>query len=321
MLVKPLKTGDEICVLAPSFKKAAADDAQQLRRAEQRLLALGYTLSLSKRLENDFLLGAAKPAARAEELNAAYANKNVKAILAYRGGWLANEVLPFLDWKLIKTNPKPLIGFSDITTLLNAIYAKTKVEGFYGPNFRTLGQETSWEFTLSNLDASLRQLFPLKLAKSKKWSDMDQKSQATPPWKVLSQGTGAGIILGGNISTFYVLQGTPYQPVFSTDWILVVEDDDEAGEYTTLEFARRLESILQLPGARKNLRGILIGRFQPGCKVDLADIEQIIRAKELTEIPIIANLDFGHTVPMVSLPIGGKISIKADSTETTIKIG
>jgi len=316
----PLKQGSEIRVIAPSFRRSNSKHQRQAERAKERLEGLGYKVTFGKHLTAQFHLGTARAEDRIKDLTEAYSDKSVNAIMAFTGGWSANELLPLMDWKLIKDNPKPLIGFSDITVLLNAIYSKTGCVGYLGPNFSTLGKMTSWQYTLNYLDAILRQDYPLKLSKSKEWSVNPSKRFKTKSWRIIQEGEATAIAIGGNIGTFYLLQGTEFQPTFTNPFILIAEDDDESGKFTAREFSRRLESILQLPNVRKNMKGIIIGRFQPDSKVKVTDIINIITAKKLVGIPIVANIDFGHTVPMLTLPIGGQIKLIANGGNVNISI-
>lgn len=177
MTYEPLKNGDEIRVIAPSTFMNKTDDRGQLQRAQGRLGSLGYKVTFGTYLESEFYLHTAKPEDRIEDLHDAYLDKNVKAILAYRGGWSSNDLLPLIDWDIIKSNPKPLIGFSDITALHNAIYAKTGHVGLLGPIFRTLGDNIGWEYTLNHLNALLKCEYPQELKASKSgvstWRSMD----------------------------------------------------------------------------------------------------------------------------------------------------
>ncbi len=310
----PLQSGDEIRVIASSLSERA-DSKRQYERAFKRLESLGYKVTFGKRIKNVLYMGTAKATDRADDLNDAYKDKNVKAILAMQGGWLSNEVLPYIDWELLKNNPKPMIGFSDITALLNAIYAKTGNIGYLGPTYHIIGNNKQWRYTLDNLYRVLSGLNQIELTKSEKWGTWtSRKNYKTKPWVVLQEGKAEGVLIGGNLGTFYLLQGTEYQPSFDTKFILAIEDDDEAGKYTAREFSRRLESILQLPNVRSNLQGVIIGRFQPDGKVSEVDIVNIVISKQLGEIPVICGVDFGHTLPMLTLPIGGNVTMSATKT-------
>lgn len=312
-----LQTRNEIRVVAPSQSYNKKKEAQY-RLALQRLEELGYHITFGKHIKDIALLGTASAKDRAQDLNEAYANTNVRAIMVMHGGWSANEVLPLLDWKIIKRNPKPLIGHSDTTVLLNAIYAKTGNVGLLGPNFGTHGHETLWEFTLDNLNDALRGQTQ-QLHASKRWKSNGDKKVHKTKWSVLNEGVAEGVLIGGNLGTFYLLQGTEYQPAFDKPFILAVEEDNQSGEYTAHEFSRHLESILQLPNARKNIQGMLIDRFEHGGIVPSDLLRQIVAEKQL-DISIIADIDFGHTIPMLSLPIGGHIKMSASNSEATIQV-
>jgi len=307
-MMTPLKPGDEIRIIAPS-RSQGSGRSRQYERAQERLESLGYKITFSKYTKSKFHLGTATAEQRAEDFNTAFADKNVKAVMAIHGGWSANEILPLVNWQLVVANPKPLFGFSDITVLLNGIYAKTGNVGYLAPNFATLGSMTSWQYTLENLNNVLTQQFPLNLTKSKEWGASKSDRFKTKAWKILSQGEAEATLLGGNLGTLYLLQGTEYQPKFDKPFIFALEDDDEAGKYTAREVSRRFESLLQLPNFRKNLRGVIIGRFPPDSKVTQSEIKSIVDSKLLGDIPVIAGVDYGHTLPMLTLPIGGTVRL------------
>ncbi|GHU10035.1 LD-carboxypeptidase [Alphaproteobacteria bacterium] len=300
----------EIRVIAPSISWSNSKRRQQnYRRAQARLESLGYKVSFGKYIAEVGIQGTASAKSRAADLNAAFADKNVMAVFALGGGWSANEVLPFVDWQVVRANPKPMIGFSDITVLLNAFYAKTGAVQYLGPNFGTLGKMTEWKYTLANFQAALTGQ-PTRLVRSKNWGERGQKVYKTKPWKVLQRGKAEATLLGGNLGTFYLLQGTEYCPKFDKPFIFALEDDDEAGDTTAREVSRRFESLLQLPGFRENLCGLIVGRFQIGSKTSIQAVADIINSKNLkTDMPIVLGADFGHTLPTLTLPIGGMVSL------------
>ena len=304
-----LNAGDEIRVVAPSGawqpRRRATYD-----RAKQRLEALGLMVTYGQNIQAQERFRTGPVAERLADLHDAYHDPKVKLVMALHGGWSANALLPGMDWQLIAANPKPLIGFSDITVLVNALYARTGVTQYLGPTYSALGGRAAVDYTLDSFKNVLFGTGPLQLRRSRGWQRERGSSPAkTRPWKVLQPGTGQGVLLGGNLGTFYLLQGTPYLPAFTQPTILAVEDDDEAGRHNAVEFDRRFESLLQLPGVRKNLRGVLIGRFQPSSRVTMPDVAHIVRRLQLQGVPVIADMDFGHTVPLLTLPIGGTVQI------------
>lgn len=307
-----IKSDAEIRIIAPSFGWRSNRDKAYIRSI-QRLEDLGYKVTLGKSIKKYGRLGTATVGQRLADFHNAYADQNVRAVLCLNGGWSANELLPKIDWQLLRDNPKPLIGFSDITVLHNAIWAKTGQICLLGPNLGSFGWATAshWRYTLDNLQRVLTNDVPLRLIKSQGWQSGKVSYKTTPPWKVLQAGSAQGTLLGGNLGTYYLLQGTEYAPVFDREIILAIEDDAEAGPYTAREFDRRLESFLQQPGARESVKGVLIGRFEKDSKVTLPDMRDIVQRKFDSSIPVVVDVDFGHTKPLLTLPIGGVVSIEA----------
>ena len=266
-----LKPGDEVRVIAPSTswqKRQAASYG----RAKKALESLGLKVTFGKNIAKVERYGTAAPADRLADLYDAYRDPKVRLVMALHGGWAANALLRQIDWRTVQANPKPLLGFSDTTVLVNAFYAQTGLVQYLGPTFANLGRRTVQAYTLENLRQVLMGSGELSLARSQFWQRERGKPLAkTRPWRVLQPGTGEGVLIGGNLGTFYLLQGTPNLPKLDKPFILAAEDDDETGAFSAREFDRRLESLLQLPGARENIRGLLLGRFQPGSKVTLPD--------------------------------------------------
>lgn len=311
-----LLENDEIRIIAPSASWTSGN-TREYKRAEERLKALGYRVSYGKNIKKISQFGTATAQDRADDFNDAYKDPKVKLVMALRGGWSSNDILTLIDWELVASNPKPLIGFSDITALLNAIYAKTGQSGLLGPNFSTIGAMPEWRYTLDSFSQAMQGNSTL-LKKSMSWSDYSPTGYTTKPWKTIYPGEASAVVIGGNLGTFYLLQGTEYQPRFDEPFIFLLEDDDEAGIYAGREVSRRLESLLQLPNFRDNLKGLVIGRFQPGSKVTEKDVVNIVKSKKLEGIPVISNVDFGHTLPMATLPIGRNLSILANTRTAQI---
>lgn len=308
---------NEIRVIAPSDSwKAKREDSYA--RAQKHFEDTGYKISFGDSVKSLLHLGTAPAELRAKDFNAAFADKNISAIIALHGGFSANEILPFIDWDIVKNNPKPLIGYSDITVLINAVYAKTGNTTYLGPNFGTNGHEDLWQYSFDGVLRVLQNQIPYQLKPSAQHLD-DENIYNSEPWKVVQKGTGEGILLGGNIQSFYLLQGTEYQPKFDKNYIIALEIDALPGEYSLQEFSRNLESILQLPGARHNLQGIIIGRFEMASKINDTDLTSVIRSKKLA-VPVVSNIDFGHTTPIATLPIGGTIRIDANTDSIDIEV-
>lgn len=322
MIPEKLKSGDEIRVIAPS--RSLEIISEQTREvAIKRLEDLGFKITYSKNAKekDDFASSSIK--SRVEDLHEAFLNKSVKGILTVVGGFNANQILKYLDYGLIKDNPKVLCGFSDITALSNAIYHKTGLITYSGPHFSTFGMLKGVEYTVEYFKKCLMQKKAFDVLPSKKWSDdpwfLDQDKRKfikNDGYLLASKGNAEGKILGGNLCTLNLLQGTEYFPDLSNS-ILFLEDDEETRDVI---FDRDLQSLIHQPDFSK-VRGIIIGRFQKTSEMTKEKIIKIIQTKEeLKNLPIIANADFGHTMPQITFPIGGRIQLTAEENNIHLKI-
>ncbi|MBE0337691.1 S66 family peptidase [Paenibacillus sp. 23TSA30-6] len=308
-----LKAGDEIRILSPSRSLSIVSEKNRLI-AQQKLEQLGFTVSFSQHvLESDDFTSSSIES-RVADLHEAFADPKVKGILTAIGGYNANQLLAHLDYELIGAHPKRLCGYSDITALSHAIYAKTGLITYAGPHFLTFGMQQGNEYTTAYFQRMMLEEGSIQIQSSPEWSDdtwyLDQDQRIfhrnVGPYAI-HEGEAYGTIVGGNLCTLNLLQGTPYMPSLEGT-ILLVEDDYESSPAT---FDRDLQSLLHQPGFDQ-VRGIIIGRFQQASHMTEKLLRQIISSKkELASIPVIADADFGHTTPQFTYPIGGKASIRA----------
>jgi len=318
-----LKAGDEVRVIAPA-RSMSLISKESREIANKRFADMGLKLTFGKQIEesDDFVSSSIE--SRVKDLHEAFSDKNVKAISTVIGGFNSNQLLRYIDWNLIKNNPKILCGFSDITVLNNAILAKTGLVSYSGPHYSTFGQELYFDYTLEYFKKCLMPDEPFGIKPSDSWTDdkwyMNQKERnpiKNDGWLVINEGEAQGTILGANLCTFNLLQGTEYFPKFPKDTILFVEDDEMSNAVT---FDRDLQSVIHQPGF-ENVKGIVIGRFQKVSQITNDLLIQIIKTKkELDNLPVIANVDFGHTSPIITFPIGGETSIEAKNGKIKLEI-
>lgn len=317
-----LTAGDTVRVVAPSFSlKIISEDVRAI--ANQRFTEMGLTLEFAEHVEemNNHLSSDIK--SRVDDLHAAYCDKNVKAIFAVIGGYNSNQLLSHLDWDLIKNNPKPLIGYSDTTALQNAILAKTGNISYSGPAYSTFGQEKYFEYTLEHFKKMLFGSNSVEITLSEVWTDdewfLDQDKRNVfnnEGWLPIHNGSAQGRIIGGNLETFSALFGTEYMPDLNES-ILFLEDDS-CEKFN--EFDRLLQSLIHQSGF-SGVKGIVLGRFQVASDMDDKLIKELFATRpELEQIPIVANVDFGHTNPIITYPIGGNVTIKVSESDTYIEI-
>jgi len=258
-------------------------------------------------------------------LHEAFLDESVKAILTVIGGYNSNQLLDYIDYDLIKRNPKIFCGFSDVTALQNAIYSKTGLITYSGPCFSNFAMKKGFEYSLKYFKDIFFEDRGVDFIASPKWSDdawfLDQENRTfydNDGYWILQEGKANGPIVGGSLRTLQLLHGTAYMPSLSNS-ILFIEADAITGDNSdTLEFDRDLQSLMHQPSFDK-VQGLLIGRFEKKFNMDLQTLKFIIDSKkELKGRPIIANADFGHTSPIFTFPIGGICEVSAHQGKVNI---
>jgi len=317
-----LKPGDQVRVIAPSASAAIISQSVRAIALERLEGELGLKVTFGKHIEkkNKYTSTSAKD--RLDDLHDAFADKNVKAILAIIGGDNCVEMLHGLKFNVIKRNPKIFCGYSDTTVLGNAIYAKTGLATFSGPFFSTFGMKRGFEYTMEAFKKAAMGTVGYEILPSSEFSDdswyKNQNKRSFSPHKgpkALKLGKAKATIVGGNLSCLALLQGTSYMPKLENT-ILFVEECDESTDATVM---RQLISLFSQPGIEK-IRGLVFGRFQKQNKINHEDLKYVISNSPIAKlsIPVIADADFGHTSPMFTFAVGGTASISASTSSSTI---
>jgi len=317
-----LQKGDLVRVIAPS-RSLSLLKQETINIANKRFEELGLKLSFGKHIKENDDFASSSIKSRIEDLHQAFADKDVKAVITVIGGFNCNQLLRYIDWELLKNNPKIFCGFSDITALNNAIYAKTGMITYSGPHYSNLGQKLYFDYTLDYFQKCLFSNKSFAIIPSKSWSDDEwyfnqNKRDLINNGKYLTiqEGEAEGIIIGANLCTLNLLQGTEYMPDLNNS-ILFLEDDYESAPH---HFDRDLQSLIDQPGF-DGVKGMAIGRFQKKSKMTDDLLKQIIKTKkELKNMPIVANVDFGHTDPKITFPIGGTAKIYVSKNNSYIEI-
>ncbi len=317
-----LKTGDEVRVIAPSRSLAIiSKDIRDI--ADKRFSDMGLKLSFGNYVEEMDDFASSSIRSRLEDFHDAFRDKNIKAVITVIGGFNSNQLLKYLDWDLIKNNPKIFCGYSDITALNNAIFAKTGLVTYSGPHYSSFGQKLYFDYTLEYFTKCLFRESSYEIKPSEKWSDdfwwTDQKERnliENNSYLVINEGEAIGTIIGANLCTLNLLQGSEYFPSL-TDSVLFIEADNVSLSHT---FDRDLQSLIHLPDF-KDVKGIVIGRFQRASKTTNDILIKIIKSKkELDNLPVIANVDFGHTDPKITFPVGGEVRLTAGRNKTKLEL-
>lgn len=326
MIPNKLKSGDEVRIIAPSRSMTMiGEDCKKI--ATERLESLGLKVTFGKYInEADEDYVAASVEHRVEDLNEAFRDKNVKAILTVIGGFNSNQLLDYIDYEAIKQNPKIFCGFSDITVLSNSIYAKTGLITYSGPHYSSFGMLKGFDYTFEYFKKMFFQDEEFEIKSSVEWSDdawfIDQEKREFIPNEgmfVINEGVAEGNIVGGNLCTLNLLQGTEYMPNIENK-VLFLEDDDMAGNIYLMEFDRNLQSLMHMPEF-KTVKGIVLGRSQKATNMNKEKWVKLIKNKpELKNIPIIGGADFGHSTPIFTFPVGGYAKLEAKNNDIKLLI-
>lgn len=215
-------------------------ESSQFDEMVEALKGLGFKLKLGKHVKDRYGYLAGKDENRAADLNAMFLDKSIDAILCVRGGWGCNRIIDLLDYDAIKNNPKPLIGFSDITSLHNAILTKTGLVTFHGP----VGKSDWNPFTKKSFEDIL--ITGLKGEYNLPTGEEDAF--------VIQPGIAEGNILGGNLSVFVSMIGSDYLPDFKNS-ILFLEDVGE-----DVYRIDRMLTHLKLSGILNQISGFIFGK-------------------------------------------------------------
>lgn len=302
ILPKGIKKGDTVGIISPS---AATAERMEFTFAKEAMEGLGFNVKLGENLKNRFGHLAGTDEERAGDLNAMFADPEVKAIICIRGGSGAARILPLIDYQIVKKNPKPLLGYSDITALHCAIYSQTGLITFHGQN-----GTGSWNsFNVKQFENLFfeRALVNYKNETSK-GDELVAKGNRT---QTLKGGTVDGKILGGNLTVLSALSGTPYYPDFQ-DTILFIEDIGEDPYRID-----RMMSTLQLNGTLGKIKGFIFGQCsdcKPGGGFGAFTVDQIIDQYVLPlGIPAYTGAMIGHIPKQFIVPVGAKVKMDADA--------
>jgi muramoyltetrapeptide carboxypeptidase len=302
LLPVPLREGDTVALVSPS---AAIDEPLNLQLAQEVLVALGFRVKTGAHFDGRRGHLAGTDAERAGDLNAAFADRDVRAVVCVRGGSGAARLLPLLDYDAIRANPKVLLGYSDITALHSAIHARTGLVTFHGPN-------GSGSWNRFNADQFRRVFFRRELMEYRNVVDAgDELVPRRNRTVTITGGTARGELVGGNLTVLTALAGSRYLPDFRGK-ILFLEDVSEAPYRVD-----RMFSTLKLMGALDEVAGLVFGECtdcNPGNGYGSLTLEQILddHVRPLG-IPAYHGAMIGHIRQQFIVPVGGRVEMDADA--------
>ena len=294
-----LRVGDTVGVVAPA-SAVGSDDG--LDRAEYWIRGMGLVPKFGPHAgdRDGYLAGTDEH--RAADLNAAYADPEVRAVFAVRGGWGGARILPLLDWSTIRDNPKLLIGFSDVTALHLGFASRAGYATIHGGNASSSWRKASWE-----------SLWRLAFAGDVPvLGGMQIEEETGRPARTITGGTASGRLLGGNLTIVSTLMGTGWVPDFQGA-VLFLEDTNEA-EYRI----DRMLQQLKLAGVLDGLAGAVFGQCT-SCASTEPDYDGFTLDSLVDHyftplgIPAFTGADIGHIGNQLSLPSGARVELDADA--------
>jgi muramoyltetrapeptide carboxypeptidase len=293
-----LKPGDTIGIIAPA---SPPRNEERIERSVRYFERLGYRVELGKNIRDGVGYLAAPDKERLADLHAMFRSKRVKAIFYHRGGFGSIRLLDKIDYDLIRRNPKIVVGYSDATSLFCALHKKAGLAScFFGPmpgvdlwgEVDPFTEEHFWRAVTSCKPGSL---------------SIPENTAPLTPLLGKERGTATGRMIGGNLTVFCSLLGTPYQPSFR-NCIPFLEEIDEKPRKIDAYLAQ-----LRLAGMFDDAQAILLGKFT-NCDTDpdaptlpLAQIFEHYFGK--LKVPVLSDLPFGHEKQMWTLPFGAKLRI------------
>lgn len=309
-MITPLKKNDKVMIISPSASIMDVSDVEeQLTRGEKILNDFGLQVVYGKNAKGKLLYKSGTREERLYDLHNAFSDPEIKAVIFTQGGENSNELLPFIDWEIIRKNPKFFFGNSDITVLMNAFYAKTGVVSFHGTDLL-------WGLGKNANDYSIDQLRTLLFEKKHIYKNHAQY----PKWKIIRKGQSSGTCIGGCLPSFCLLAGTPYNPLdtISEPFIFIVESINESPS----SIEGQLVQVFQQPKFLKYCKGVIVGYFFL-CTESIAENnkpigEMVLEYTANSDFPIIEIKELGHAVENLIFPIGGDVSIDAHEAEVNV---
>ncbi|MBM4169258.1 MAG: LD-carboxypeptidase [Ignavibacteria bacterium] len=300
---KRLRQGDLIRLIAPASTPASSNRIEQ---GVQYLERLGYRVKVGKHVTKQHGYLAGTDEERLEDLNDAIRDREARAIFALRGGYGTPRLLPSIDYAAVRKDPKIIVGYSDITALQLALYARTGLASISGPMVAV----EMW----NTMDAFTEEQFWRQLTSPKKIGVL-----SNPPGMTVhahGKGNATGRLIGGNLALVTSNLSTPYSPSYK-DALLFLEDIDEA--------PHRIDRMLvqfRNAGMLDLVNGVILGTFvdcvpQDPSTPHLTTQQVLDEFVESLKIPVLTGLQFGHTSPKLTIPIGltAKISSAREAVE------
>ena len=321
ILPKRLQRGDTIGYFSPS-SPATHFAPNRYQRARSYLLSKGFNLKTGQLSGHSDSYRSGSILERAQELNALIRDPEVRCIMSTIGGSNSNSILPYIDYDGLRTDPKIIIGYSDVTAILLAIHRKTGLIPFYGPalvasfgELPPLVDDTYSHFASLLMDANPPpHTFPTPEA----WTDefIDWETQSRPKTLMNNEvewhgsGVVSGRLMGGNLNTLWGIWGSPYAPEIKCGDILFIEDS-----LKSIATVERLFAFLHLNGVFERVSAVLLGKHElfKDSGTGRTPFDVLTEVLNGRDLPVVNGFDCSHTHPMLTVPIGLEVAVDFDN--------
>lgn len=286
-LPPPLQRGDTVALVAPSSPVTPEGGREAVRALE----CLGFRVRPGRTLSQVCRgYGAGSPEIRAEDLNRAFADPEIRVVWCIRGGYTGAQVLPLLDYEAIARSPKPLIGYSDITVFHTALQQRCGFVTYHGPMVYS-------DLVSHPSSATLEALWPVLSMRG----SLTYRNPGGQPLYCLRPGRAEGVLTGGNLTVLVSQLGTPWA-LDAAGKILFLEDVGEP-----VPVLERMLCQLRAAGVLDRAAGVLLGCFTDCKNRFWPEYDAIALFRDFfrrDSIPVLAGLQCGHCHPNGTLPLG-----------------
>lgn len=307
--IKParLKRGDTVGLITPG----SFIDDEGLERAVTNIESLGLRVALGKNIRAYHGYLAGEDSARLDDLHSAFSDRRLSGVWCVRGGYGTTRLLPAIDYDLIRKNPKVLIGYSDITALLQAIWLRTGLVGFHGP----VGASELTDYTRRQVISQIMEGHTPWTITRLDYTD-ERRDQAEYRAEMIRPGKSRGLLMGGNLSLLSAMSGTPFS-LPAKDRLIFLEDVGEK----PYRIDRMLTQLRQA-GVLERPAGIVMGVFadcEAGQEEHSLRLVETLRDR-LSDVncPVYYGLPFGHIKDQCTLPIGVEAEFDAENGTLTL---
>ena len=295
IIPEKLKKGDTIGIVAPS-NPIIGDNVEEIKKAKKIIEDLGFKVKFSKNLFSNTNEYSATAKDKAKDINEMFADKEVKMIWCAKGGENSNSTFGYLDFELIKQNPKIICGYSDITSITNIITEKTGLVTFSGTNFKTIATDE----TEYSLNEALNRFVNGSL----------EFGNTPEGYKTIKEGIAEGRLIGGNLSLTRAMVAGKFNIDFK-DKILFLE---ELGFETGPALVSNYLYYMKQNGVFDKIKGIWLGSYEHESNITLEKILLDTLDNEY-DFPIVKTNNFGHIENKIAIPIGIKVQIDTTKEE------